>query len=77
MEFEDLKTEQREGLKVALEGRTDTKTSGPTLRERFQRAMHYQSVDRLPNFEFGYWAEALTVWHKQGLPESVTNQKEA
>jgi len=77
MEFEDLKTEQREGLMVALEGRPAANTTGPTLRERFQRAMHYQSVDVLPNFEFGYWAETLAVWHQQGLPKSVTNQKEA
>ncbi|NQU41728.1 hypothetical protein HQ520_00480 [bacterium] len=77
MEFEEIKQEQQEGLKIALEEKPARKTSGPTLRERFHRAMHYQSVDMLPNFEFGYWAETLAEWHKQGLPQSVTNQKEA
>jgi len=42
-------------------------------RERFQRVMHYQTVDKIPNFEFGYWAETLPNWHKQGLPEHVVD----
>jgi len=48
-----------------------------TLRERWRRQMHYQRVDRIPNFEFGYWDETLKEWHKQGLPESVNNERRA
>ena len=31
-------------------------------RERFNRQMHYQSVDRCFNMEFGYWAENFKLW---------------
>jgi len=33
-----------------------------TDRERFNRQMHYQSVDRSFNMEFGYWQENFTEW---------------
>lgn len=33
-----------------------------TDRERFNRQMHYQSVDRSFNMEFGYWRENFTQW---------------
>jgi uroporphyrinogen decarboxylase len=33
-----------------------------TDRERFNRQMHYQSVDRSFNMEFGYWDENFTQW---------------
>src|SRR5210317_1323105 len=56
---------------------TTTVSDEMTLRERWRRTMFYQTVDKIPNFEFGYWAETLTEWHKQGLPETVTNEREA
>jgi uroporphyrinogen decarboxylase len=33
-----------------------------TDRERFNRQMHYQSVDRCFNMEFGYWDENFKEW---------------
>ena len=33
-----------------------------TDRERFNRQMHYQPVDRCFNMEFGYWQENFTTW---------------
>ncbi|MCL2878813.1 MAG: hypothetical protein FWF29_01085, partial [Treponema sp.] len=33
-----------------------------TDRERFNRQMHYQSVDRCFNREFGFWDENFTEW---------------
>lgn len=33
-----------------------------TDRERFNRQMHYQPVDRCFNMEFGYWDENFTEW---------------
>ncbi|MBR4186250.1 MAG: hypothetical protein IKQ87_10805 [Clostridia bacterium] len=33
-----------------------------TARERFNRQMHWQSVDRSFNMEFGYWNENFTTW---------------
>ncbi|MGI5899644.1 MAG: hypothetical protein ACOX8S_06940 [Christensenellales bacterium] len=33
-----------------------------TDRERFNRQMHYKSVDRCFNMEFGYWKENFKLW---------------
>jgi hypothetical protein len=33
-----------------------------TDRERFNRQMHYQSIDRSFNMEFGYWEENFNQW---------------
>jgi hypothetical protein len=65
---------------LALTKGTDaiaTRSTGMTLRERFRRTMAFQSVDRLPNWEFGYWAETLNNWHAQGLPPEVTDEASA
>lgn len=42
-------------------------------RERFLKTWNYEPVDRVPDFEFGYWYECYDVWHKQGLPENINN----
>lgn len=42
-------------------------------RERFHATMHYQSRDRSPICDFGYWDETLVIWHDQGLPRHVVN----
>jgi uroporphyrinogen decarboxylase len=36
--------------------------SSMTDRERFNRQMHYQSVDRCFNMEFGYWDDNFVQW---------------
>lgn len=36
--------------------------SAMTDRERFNRQMHYQPVDRCFHMEFGYWKENFTAW---------------
>ncbi|MAE61716.1 MAG: hypothetical protein CMJ49_10225 [Planctomycetaceae bacterium] len=41
-------------------------------RQRFDAAMHYQPRDRSPLQNFSFWAETLTEWRKQDLPEWVT-----
>jgi hypothetical protein len=46
-------------------------------RERFLNVFHYKAVDRLPDFEFGYWTETLAEWKKQGLPENISNDWDA
>ena len=76
MEFEDLEGQRKEGLEAAAKSR-GCSGGEMTLRERFQRVMHYQRVDPLPNFEFGYWDGTLTRWHKQGLPGTVVDEKTA
>ena len=43
-------------------------------RERFNRQMHYQSVDRCFNMEFGYWDENFTEWdlfRKNGIQNNA------
>jgi len=46
-----------------------------TTRERFNRIMHRQKPDQVPNMDFGYWTETIKLWHKQGLPADIqTNQ---
>lgn len=37
-------------------------------RERFLRTFEFKDVDRVPNYEFGYWTETIDRWHKEGLP---------
>ena len=36
--------------------------SAMTDRERFNNQMHYRSIDRCFNMEFGYWNECFTAW---------------
>jgi len=43
-----------------------------TDRERFVRTMHYQPVDRIPIWDFGFWEQTLVEWRKQGMPEGVS-----
>ena len=47
-----------------------------TARERFNCQMHYQSVDRCFNMEFGYWRENFTLW-KMFRDNGITNNEEA
>jgi len=42
-----------------------------TPRERFNRTMHFQPVDHVPDEEFGWWSETLPLWHEQGLPKEI------
>ncbi len=48
-----------------------------TFRERFLNTYHYQPADRIPDMEFGYWAENYAVWQKQGMPDWVTDEAAA
>ena len=47
-----------------------------TDRERFNRQMHYQPVDRCFNMEFGYWDENFTEW-PLFYENGITNNEEA
>ncbi len=37
-------------------------------RERFLACMRFEQLDRVPNWEMGYWAGALDRWYQEGLP---------
>ncbi len=47
-----------------------------TARERFNRQMHYQSVDRCFNMEFGYWNENFREW-PLFYENGITSNREA
>ena len=47
-----------------------------TGRERFKRQMHWQSVDRCFNMEFGYWKENFQAW-RMFRENGITNNAEA
>lgn len=57
--------------------RISGRDEGMTLRERFRRTMQFQTVDRIPNFEFGYWDQTLPAWREQGMPDWVKTEADA
>lgn len=46
-----------------------------TARDRFDRCMHYQPIDHVPDIEFGYWDEVPGIWEEQGLPKGLNAQR--
>ncbi|MBN1460471.1 MAG: hypothetical protein JXA57_13125 [Armatimonadetes bacterium] len=48
-----------------------------THRERWLRTMHFEPVDHIPDEEFGYWENTLTLWHEQGLPSEIDSLPKA
>jgi len=36
--------------------------------ERFHRVFEFKEVDRVPDYEFGFWKETIDRWHREGLP---------
>ncbi len=54
-----------------MQRRASPEPQSPSLthRERFRRLMHFQSVDRIPHWEFGYLDATRERWHREGLPE--------
>lgn len=50
------------------------KTMTPS--ERFMRCLNFESVDRIPVMDFGYWRETIDAWHAQGLPAEVDSTEE-
>ncbi|MCE9616713.1 MAG: hypothetical protein K8T26_20755 [Lentisphaerae bacterium] len=77
MDYEEIQAEIQRGVDAKQLAGKGVTNGGPTLRDRWRRTMFYQHVDRIPNFEFGYWAETLNVWHAQGLPPEVTDEASA
>ncbi|MEW6752706.1 MAG: uroporphyrinogen decarboxylase family protein [Candidatus Latescibacterota bacterium] len=38
-------------------------------RERFNRIMRFQPVDRVPNYELGLWGQTVELWQAAGMPQ--------
>ena len=39
-------------------------------RERFHRIFEFKEIDRICDYEFGYWDETIDRWHREGLPSN-------
>ncbi len=78
MDADEVVAMMEQGVDVAsLSKENGGVDAGMSLRQRYRRTMFFQQVDVLPNFEFGYWQETLSGWHKQGLPIDIDNEKKA
>ena len=47
------------------------------VRDRYYRVFTYQSVDRLPDIEFGYWPQTIRRWLKEGMTIELTPQEQS
>lgn len=77
MDVEEFSPEALAERAKLVEDAEQTRVSSHSLKERFRRTMFFQEVDVRPNFEFGYWDTTLRRWHKQGLPEEITDEAAA
>jgi uroporphyrinogen decarboxylase len=44
--------------------------------DRYYRTVTYQSVDRVPDIEFGYWPQTIRRWVKEGMPLELTPEEQ-
>ena len=42
-----------------------------TDRERFLNVLEFKAVDRVPNYELGFWPQTIKRWFREDLPEDV------
>jgi uroporphyrinogen decarboxylase len=47
----------------------------PEVTERFYRTFTYQSVDRVPDIEFGYWPQTIRRWRREGLTLELSEEE--
>ena len=45
------------------------------VRDRYYRVYTYQSVDRVPDIEFGYWPQTIRRWLREGMPVEMTREE--
>ncbi len=48
-----------------------------TITDRYYRVLTYQSVDHVPDIEFGYWPQTIRRWLGEGLPAEYASEKNA
>ena len=44
--------------------------------DRLYRVFTYQSVDRVPDIEFGYWPQTIRRWLREGMPIELTKEEQ-
>lgn len=42
------------------------------ITDRYYRVFTYQSTDRVPDMEFGYWPQTIRRWLREGMPLELT-----
>jgi len=47
-----------------------------TVTDRAYRVFTYQSVDRVPDIEFGYWPQTIRRWLREGMPIELTPEEQ-
>jgi len=45
------------------------------ITDRFYRTFTYQSTDRVPDVEFGYWPQTIRRWLKEGMKADLTEDE--
>jgi hypothetical protein len=45
------------------------------ITDRFYRTYTYQSVDRVPDIEFGYWPQTIRRWLSEGMPVDLSDDE--
>ncbi len=68
--------EETDGRPVQTEQGTGVGT-GLDHRRRWLRTFRFQSVDHVPDEEFGYWTDTYRVWQREGLPREVASEAAA
>ena len=47
-----------------------------TVTDRYYRTFTYQTVDRVPDLEFGYWPQTIRRWLKEGMKLEMTTEEQ-
>jgi len=45
-------------------------------KQRFLGVFRFEEVDRVPDYEFGFWTETIDRWHAEGLPLNKRSDRE-
>jgi len=45
------------------------------VKDRYYRVFTYQSVDRVPDVEFGYWPQTIRRWLREGMDLELTDEE--
>ncbi|MEI6808202.1 MAG: uroporphyrinogen decarboxylase family protein [bacterium] len=46
------------------------------IEDRYYKVMTYQQVDRVPDFEFGYWPQTIRRWLREGMKVELNRDEQ-
>lgn len=46
------------------------------INDRYYRVFTYQTTDRVPDIEFGYWPQTIRRWLREGMPLELTPEEQ-